>query len=88
MRCRNWIRIQKEKEKRMLFSGHDALLWILKEKEVCMKRIMISVLIFWMFVFGAETFAQPVIKGSSGGGHRPECGGCMILRRLRLLPVR
>jgi hypothetical protein len=44
------------------------------EKEVCMKKIAISVLIFWMFVFGAETFARPVIKESGGGGHRPDCG--------------
>jgi len=33
-----------------------------------MKRIMISVLIFWMFVFGAETFAQPMMKWKGSGG--------------------
>lgn len=39
-----------------------------------MKRFVISVLIFGSIAVGAETFSQPVIKGSDGGGSRFDCG--------------
>lgn len=51
---------------------NDAPTWILKGG--FMKRFVISVLIFGSFAVGAETFSQPVIKGSGGGGLGSDCG--------------